>query len=158
MNKRDLVRFRKDWSTHIPMLIKYVQKTDKNVMELGSGLFSTPLLHWLCRDKKLVTYENVPEYYQFAKKFQWKNHSIRFIEDWDKLKTRKHWGVIFIDHNDGHRGEDAIKFKDNADYIIIHDSNADCYGYDNIWKHFKYRCDWKECKPWTTVLSNFKEL
>lgn len=158
MNKRDLVKLGKEWSTHMPLLIKIVQQSQGTVMEIGSGIFSTPLLHWLCRNRKLITYENIPEYYDFARKFKSRYHSIRFINNWNELnKIKKHFGVVFIDH-DGDRADTAIKFKDKADYIIIHDSNVNRYGYEKIWKQFKYRYDWKDCKPWTSVLSNFDEL
>lgn len=151
--------FRKAWTTHMPMLIKYVQLAKGDVMELGAGPSSTPLLHWLCRDKKLFTYENTQHYYDYAKQFQSKTHSIRKVENWDDIKTKKHWGVIFIDHAPpAQRGKDVIKFKDSADYIICHDSEGKDYGYEEVFKHFKYRYDWKDCYPWTTVLSNFKEL
>jgi hypothetical protein len=154
---KNYLRFKKEWTTHMPMLIKAVQASTGPVMEIGAGPFSTPLLHWLCRDRRLVTYENIQYYYDFAKRFKWRNHRIKLISDWDALQTRQHWGVIFIDH-DGHRGEDAVKFKDKADFIVLHDSDERCYGYDKLEGHFKYRFDWKECKPWTTVVSNFKDI
>ena len=155
----NLIKLKKEYSTHMPMLIKYVQLTKGDVLEIGSGLFSTPLLHWLCRDKKLLTYENNDEYYNFAKKFRWRKHKIIKINNWNEIKIDRHWGVVFIDHAPIlQRVKDVIKFKDNADYIIIHDSNERCYGYDKIYSYFKYRYDYKDCIPNTTVLSNFKPL
>jgi hypothetical protein len=141
------------------MLIKYVQLTKGDVLELGAGPSSTPLLHWLCRDKKLVTYEDTQHYFDYARQFRWKKHSIRKVEDWDSIPVDRHWGVVFVDHSPPEqRGKDIIKFKDSADYIIAHDSDERCYGYEEAFKHFKYRYDWKETLPWTTVLSNFKVL
>jgi hypothetical protein len=154
---KDYPRFKKEWTTHMPMLIKAVQASRGAVVELGAGPFSTPLLHWLCLGRRLFTYENKEYYFDFAKRFQSKTHSIRLIDDWDKLKLDRHYGVIFIDH-DGHRGEDAVRFKDKADYIVLHDSNEDRYGYKLLEGNFKYRLDWKGAWPWTTVVSNFKNL
>jgi hypothetical protein len=156
------IRFPKGWSTHMPMLIRLVQMTDKPVLEIGSGLYSTPLLHWLCKERnvKLITYEDTPEYFKFAKSFQSRNHSIRFVEDWKNIDVETNWGVVLIDHHpEEQRGKDIMRLKDKADYFVLHDSEKEIvYGYDKVWEHFKYRYDWKDCKPWTTVLSNSKDL
>ena len=55
------VNAKKFWTTHMPVIIKFIQATEGRVLELGAGLFSTPLLHWLCAEKgrKLYTYEDV---------------------------------------------------------------------------------------------------
>jgi len=158
-------RLTKNWSTHLPMLIKTAQMTDGPILEIGSGLYSTPLLHWLCYEKKrrLVTYENDFDYFNFARSFRSKNHDVRFVKDWDEMDiVNKHWSVVLIDHTPSiRRAADAIRLKNNADYIIIHDTepeHSDEYDYDRIWPHFKYRYDWKGCKPWVTVVSNFKDL
>ena len=146
------------------MLISTVNKTEGPVLEVGAGLFSTPLLHWICkyRNQKLMTLENNKEYYDFAKKFQSKLHKIKLIENLDNFPINKHWGVVFIDHDMPYqrRGEDALRFKDSADYIVLHDTDLEKqYGYDKIWSDFKYRHDWKDYSPgWTTVVSNLKSL
>ena len=148
----------------MPMLIKVVQMSEGPILEIGSGPFSTPLLHWLCHEKgrKLITYENVPDYFKFAKGFQSRNHRIRFVKDWEEMDIKAHWGVVLIDHEPAKRRHaDILKLKDNADYIVIHDTEPERenkYGYQNIWPLFKYRYDWKGCRPWTTVVSNFKNL
>jgi len=158
------IRSNKAWSTHMPMLIKCVQMSDGPVLEIGSGLFSTPLLHWLCYEKgrKLITYENNLDYFSFAKSFQSRNHRIRFIKDWDEIDTeaKMHWSVVLIDHTPEERRKiDAIRLKEKADYIIIHDTDCESkYGFDEVWPHFKYRYDWRGCRPWTTVVSNFKDV
>ena len=156
------MRLNKAWTTHIPMLLKYVKDADKPVLELGAGLFSTPLLHWMCKENgvKLRTYENVKEYFKFSKSFQSSTHRIRLIDDWDKVENNgTFWSVVFIDHAPAERRHiDAIRFANKADYVILHDSNKNVYKYDEVYPHFKYRYDWKECKPFTTVLSNFKKL
>jgi tRNA A58 N-methylase Trm61 len=149
-------------STHNPMLIKTVLVSEGPVLEIGAGIYSTPLLHWLCKmlDRKLVTYENNPEFYKFARKFVSKDHRVSFIEDWDKMDFQTHWGVILVDHDPGSRRViDLINFKDKADYIVIHDTDLkDPYRWEEAWPHFKYRYTWKACRPWTTVVSNFIDL
>lgn len=149
-------------STHIPMLIKTVMISQGPVLEIGAGIYSTPLLHWLCKtmNRKLITYENSPDYYHFAKKFASNGHSIRYIESWDGLDFKTHWGVVLIDHDpDSRRVVDLINFKDKADYIVVHDTDLEGqFHWEEAWPHFKYRHTWKDCRPWTTVVSNFKDL
>lgn len=155
------IEIKKGWSTFMPILIKAVSLTNGDVLEMGAGYFSTPLLHWICKYKNLLfTYENDPLFYSFAKQFQSPKHVIKLVNNWDDIKINKHWGVVFIDHvPDNRRGKDIIRFKNNADYIVIHDSEREnTFGYIEAWGHFKYRYDWKDCRPWTTVLSNFKGL
>jgi len=152
----------KGLSSHNAILIKAVLISKGSVCEVGAGLYSTPLLHWLCRamKKRLITYENNEVFYQFAKKFQSKLHRIRKIEDWNKMDFKKHWGVVFIDHAPAkRRGQDVINFKNSADYIVMHDTEDEKnYEYNRVWPYFKYRFDWKEGWPNTSVVSNFYSL
>jgi len=146
------------WSTHLPMLIKTVLHSDKPVIEFGAGIYSTPILHWLCEERgiELITYENDPICYNFCKDYASKNHKVIFIKDWDEIPLDKQYGVVLIDHVPlKRRGVDAIKFKDNADYIVLHDTGIPRkFGYHKVWEHFKYRHDWKKFHPFTSVVSN----
>jgi len=164
------MRLRKDYTTHIITVIKLLQMTTGPVLEMGSGVFSTPLLHWLCAEsrRRLETYEDNVEYFQFANSFRSRNHKIILVDDWDKIDIDKHWDVVLIDHEPPEgvihpsllhrRSIDAIRLKDQVDYIILHDSETDHYGYSKVYPHFKYIYHWQFCRPWTTVVSNFKDL
>ncbi len=149
----------KEQGTHILTLIKAVQNTKDDVCEVGAGFSSTPLLHWLCLGRKLVTYESDPGYAHFARHFRSKNHMTRLVKTFDEVDFKRHWSVVFIDHSPKRpllRGDDAIKFK-NADLIVLHDTEPESqinYGYDKVFPHFKYRYDWTLCKPFTSVVSN----
>ena len=52
--------FKPSDGSHLPVLIKMVLMTDGPILELGTGFFSTPVLHWLCAEKKrkLVSYDS----------------------------------------------------------------------------------------------------
>ncbi len=167
--------FEMETSTHFPLLMKVVNISKGTVLELGSGLFSTPLLHWMCyaRDffgskavpaRKLITCESYKHYLKFAKKFETPTHEIRFVKDWATEELNEHYGVVFIDHSPKRpltRGDAAIRFANNADYVVLHDAGENShekYGYEKAYKHFKYRYDWTGCVPHTTVLSNFHDL
>ncbi len=135
-----------------------------DVCEMGAGFNSTPILHWICQGRKLVTYENNPDFYHFARKYQTYNHRIKKVNKWSEVDFKRHWGIVFIDHTIGRqpwekglqRGDDAIKFI-NADVLILHDTEpeeTEHYHYNIVWPKFKYRKDWTECKPFTSIVSN----
>ena len=158
--------------SHLPILIKVLSLSDGPVLELGTGLFSTPYLHWACYDakRKLVSYENKKEFFDtwnYEDKRESNNdysyHQRILVEnnEWDKIDISEHWGVVFIDHNPGPRRREEMKrVANNADYVVVHDTddkNDFYYKYAEYFPLFKYRWDSK-IYPRTTVLSNFKDL
>ena len=56
------------YGSYIPALLTALGKVDGDVLELGSGLYSTALLHWICLEqkRKLITYENDQRYFDLA--------------------------------------------------------------------------------------------
>lgn len=152
------LRSGKMWTTHMPLLIKLLLGTKGTVIEVGSGPFSTPLIHWICSytGRKLITYENVQSYYKFAKQFQSKYHSIRFVETWDDMPVQE-CAVIMIDHEPSERRVvDIERFKDSCEYMIVHDTEEkrnDLYHFDSISHLFKNRVDFESGNR-TTVFSN----
>jgi len=153
----------KNYTTHIAMLVKVLFKSEGLVIECGGGVFSTPLLHWLCKmsRRELITYEQEPNYYAFERAFQSPLHRVRFVKNWDDIEIPKHVGMVFIDHHPPERRMiETERFKDVADYIVIHDTERVSreYNREEVLNAFKYRYDWKECKPWTSVFSNLKDL
>lgn len=152
----------KNWSTHNAMLIRAMLVSKGDVVEVGGGLYSTPLLHWMCKNmgRKLITYENDPLFARMARGFKSDFHQIIEIKSWDEMDFKTHRGLVFIDHHPNERRvQDVINFKDSADYIVIHDTqDEEKHKWSLGWGHFKYRFDWKDCKPWTSVVSNFFDL
>lgn len=147
-------------TTYMGVLTKVLLMSEGDVLELGAGPTSTPLLHWICKDmnRMLISYENDPEVYNFARQYQSRLHRVRFVKDWDEIDTNIHRGLVFAGHGPAERrGLDAIRFKDSTDYIVIHNTNNENY-YADVWKHFKHIYTWKESLPWTSVVSNFKDL
>lgn len=149
---------RKNYTTHISTLLVAIQATEGKVIELGGGQSSTPFLHWVCKagERKLISYENHPAYYEYERTFQGPYHAVRKVEDWDDVKVEP-CGVVFIDHHPSYRRSiDAIRFKDHADLVVIHDTERDDENYRNsdIWPHFKYHFHYKDARPWTSIVSN----
>ena len=154
------------YGTHLPCLIKALSKTTGDILELGTGLFSTPYLRYsaMLSGRLLVSYENYKEWYDFMLKY-WTsndNHQINFIEEYKDAPIDKDWDIVLIDQTpDSSRNEEAIRLKDKAKYIIIHDSNPSNYKvthYDELFPHFKYKTDWMGDNNRATVLSNIIDL
>ena len=153
----------KNYTTHIGMLVKVLMNSEGLVIECGGGVFSTPLLHWLCKmqRRRLITYEQEPNYFAFERQFQSPLHSVRFVENWDDIDIPKHVGMVFIDHHPPKRRMiETARFKDVADFIVIHDTERESreYNLPEVLDDFKHRYDWKECKPWASVFSNRYQL
>ncbi len=141
--------------SHIPILAFCVINFPGSILELGCGWYSTPLLHCLAGDRRLLTLENEKEWFDQFKKFQSATHEIRLIDDWDKVNIEgEPWGIAFVDHHPGPRRIVEIeRLKDVAKIIVIHDVEAPGYHYEAIWGLFKfvYTCRWFPC--WTAIAS-----
>ena len=154
------------YATHLTCLIKALEKTQGDILELGTGIFSTPFLRYYCmlNDRKLVSYENFKNWYDFMLKY-WtsnKNHQINFIDEYKNAPVDRFWDVVLIDQTpDSSRAEEIIRLKDQAKFVVIHDSNPSNYKvthYDKIYPLFKYKTDWMGDNNRATVLSTLVDL
>lgn len=159
------MRYNPNWSSHLPILIKVLNISEGPVLEMGMGPFSTPVIHWLCLDQKriLVSYENDLNYFNQNKVFGAAWHQIKLVKNWSQADIENtHWGLAFIDHTpELRRSIDIKRISNKADYIVVHDSEEKSehkYHFTEIYPLFKYRYNYQRQKPYTTVLSNFKDL
>lgn len=137
--------------------------TDGDVLEMGIGLFSTPYLHWACLDKrKLVSYENNPQYYRYFKSYNGELHEMKFVQDWDQADIEHPWDIAFVDHSpESRRKEDVKRLANFARYLVLHDTEPareELYGYSEVFPLFKYRYDFVNPRSNTSILSNFNNL
>lgn len=152
------------YGSHLPVLTKITRETKGPILELGIGLYSTPYLHYAClpTKRKLVSYENDEGWIRYFRDCRSDYHEVNHIDDWDKLEIDGFWDIIFVDHHPGFRRSiEAKKLANQANYIIIHDSepqNDPNVKYSEIYPLFKYRFDYTACLPHTTILSNFVNL
>lgn len=114
--------------------MEVMNRTNGDVLELGAGVFSTPVLHWMCKkmQRRLMTIENDEKWFNFCRKpFQFGHnrplhHRFIFVKSWDdadKYINRK-WDVVLIDHSPSERRIVEIrKLANLANYIVIHDSD-----------------------------------
>lgn len=151
-------------ASHIAVLTRLIDISEGDILEVGTGYFSTLALHWFAHiyKRKVYSYESDPRWYKRALRMSSKYHFIYKVENWDELPAGKHWGVVFIDHSPAERRMVEIeKFKDLADYIVVHDTepeNDKEYHYSKIWPLFKYIFHYNKISPWTSVVSNLKRL
>ena len=160
------MKYNPHYCSHLPVLIKTLQITNGDVLELGTGLFSTPVIHWLCipHGRYVYSLEYDPKYLAFVEGFTEPLHKIEAVPDWDwdKVDIEKQWDVVLVDHSPGERRKVEItRLANLAKYIIVHDTdwrNEKHYHYADIYPLFKYRYDYQVMKPRTTILSNFIDL
>ena len=158
--KRSMVRM----ATHLPLLVRAFELSEGDVLEMGTGYFSTLVLKWLCEmhDRTLYSFEGNKKWYDRAMRKPKPFQELIYTPNWDDVDIERHWGLAFIDHGPNKRRHvDIARLANYADYIVIHDTEPESdknYHYSKIWDLFKYRYDYKKCLPWTSVVSNTKEL
>lgn len=154
------------YGSHLSVLLRAISLTKGDVLELGMGLYSTPVLHHICVSGKrhLTSYETNEEYVKWAKDYGYecKYHNIFLVGSYDAADIEKPWDVVLIDHDPSSRRRTEIRRLANlAKYIVIHDSNGrgeSHYHYHDIFPLFKYQFNWSQEEPHTTVLSNLVDL
>ena len=147
--------------SHLPVLIKIVNMTQGPILELGSGMYSTPFLHWAClaAKRKLVTYESSEQFFDYIRHFQNDYHDIKLINDYHSIDLSDPWQVVFIDHSPDEERIEEIKRLTHAEYVICHDAEKeDKYHYSQIMNLFKYNYLFSVVRPHTLVLSNKWDL
>lgn len=155
------------FGTHITPLMAAVLSTQKDVVELGMGDYSTPLLHELVKylrttggNRKIHSYETDPNWLLNFEDLRTDWHGINFVADWDEIKIPKIFSVLLVDHAPAQRRVvDIHKFANAANIIVVHDTEkANYYGYEPVFSQFKYRKDYERYSKKTTLLSNIMNV
>ena len=160
----DIKRFSLRYASHLSVTMQAVLKTEGSVLELGAGHFSTPVLHWMCAQKKreLVSYDNQERFLHWSHVYECEWHHLYYLEDWDGAEIDRAWDVVLVDHSPSERRiTEIVRLANLAKYIVIHDSNAHYnreYHYDTIYKLFKQQLNFDAVVPSTTVLTNLVDL
>jgi hypothetical protein len=152
------------FGSHLPVLMKAVALTDGPVLEMGMGNCSTIFLHWACATKKrpLVSYENDPMRFRWAREFECDFHEVHCINDWTKVDINQPWDVVLIDHHPVRCRLGAIRTLANvAKYIVAHDTQGRSnriFRYSEVFPLFKWQYNYDFYLPKTSVLSNLVDL
>ncbi len=132
------------YGSHIPVLVRALEATlgpkPGRIVELGTGIYSTPLLHWLCRwqGRELVSLENRSEFLDVfgIRGYSAPWHYVALIEDWGRALLEQPWDVALVDHEPAERrATDALRLLPWTKIVVVHDTGW----WDD--KHYGFRRD-----------------
>lgn len=116
------------WGSHLAPLMECLASSTGDVLELGVGHFSTPVLHAYClaAQRNLVSVEGDPEWFhKFKSRYDCSGHRF-LIGDYDKLVpelAKQQWGVVLIDNSPGgqRRASDFRSLINCSEFVVVHD-------------------------------------
>lgn len=152
------------YSTHIPCLLKALRMTSGDVLEIGSGYFSTPIIHLLCvpRGRRVVTMESDPNFIPITRQFEGPLHTVELVNNWDEARVDGHWGLAMVDHHPPlRRREEVTRLADCAELIVLHDTSPEqdhVFQYSVVWPLFRWIYHHWDIFPGTSLLSNHINL
>jgi hypothetical protein len=150
------------FGTHQAVLRACLDQTSGSVLELGCGLYSTPLLHERCaaEGRLLVSADTDEAWLKRFADMSGEGHQFLHVtpeRDWNLLPYQlRPWSVVLVDqHPAAARLVSIAALMDAAEFIIVHDTETATYFYEPLLRQFRYRFD-DGCDPQTTVVSNLR--
>jgi hypothetical protein len=151
-------------ASHIRLLAAAALRTQGDVLELGCGWYSTPLLHEITRvqGRRLWTFDNQPYWLPPFEPFKSDMHLISRVGWWQEMydcfPKSLRFGLVFVDQGQPIEREYAIREllkREMADVFVMHDTEeGHAYGYTRTLPLFKYKWTDESQKVHTTVASN----
>lgn len=141
----------KEYGSHLPVLRWALENTTGPILELGGGLYSTPLLH--NSGRPVVTVERHPKWKKYLA--NWASPTHQVVEE----IPAGSFGLVFVDNEEDRRVPDLLSLKGRFDIAICHDTEPSAWAADIVhWEdalgQFPHRFDYKpDGVPWTTVVS-----
>jgi len=154
-------------ASHQRVLIAAALRTTGDILELGCGWYSTPLLHEIAtvQNRQLWTFDNQEYWLPPFKKLTCPEHKIIRVGWWGDMygyfPDRNHrFGLVFVDQGQPCEREYAIRnLIERADVFVMHDTEEKvAYGYERTLKMFKHQVTDKCQRAWTTVASNIIDV
>ena len=158
-------------SNHQPVLVACVARASQNadgtnrvVLELGCGHYSTPLLHGMCAvlGLTLVTMESDRDWLaRFKHLDDGGGHVVLHVGNWRDVRPmlRQPNALVFLDHRPYEARGAALRDCGNSCLIVAHDTQeARRHAYQYDFTPFKHRYDYTRYTPATTVVSNTDDL
>jgi hypothetical protein len=146
-------------------------QTVGDIIEYGSGIYSTNLLHKITYDlkRKLISLDTDNEWLiKFAIFNETYHHRIYYVgrDDIENHRVNEKWAVAFVDHGvQTRRPANAINLALSAQVVVIHDTNEireSIYQFikNGVYDKFKYNCKYTFHGGMlqTNILSNFIPL
>jgi hypothetical protein len=159
------------WGSHTPILMTILNNTHGDILELGSGYYSTPLIHqYGSRDRRILTIDSDCKWLQKFRGLENTFHAFtctqthhtnltftelfykispqRIDQAWTMSVPQDHrFGVAFIDHSPGYRRyKDILLLRKTCDILVVHDTD------DVLVKRFVFG------KKLQDVLNSFKYI
>ena len=143
------------WSTHLPALATAVHLYGGNVLEIGCGWYSTPLLYAM--SKNVLTIETDPVW---AKKFEsiTKDHLLlvdNLVETIEDLVGQ--WNVIFVDCEGNDLRRRCVELFINSKCCIVAHDTQEAH-YQTLVRKVKYQRHYDFIMPRTSHLSNVLDV
>lgn len=161
-----------DWGygTHTIPLLTAVLYTTGDVLELGCGDFSTPMLDTVLSKmpgRKLFTAEGDASWLKHFKNLESSWHVMRHVPAFQMSASsklplpkwmRRQWGLVFIDQAPGDRRRRDIKrLRKMAQVFVVHDTSSfveHIYKLKEVLASFKYRYTYPRYVRTTTIVSD----
>lgn len=146
------------YGTHLVPLIAAVKYTNGNVLELGMGDYSTPVLHEVLKNtgRMLISVENDREWFHNFKDLSYQFHALRNTDYKDPWLLSIQYSVIFVDNAPApDRAKALLHFMNSTEIFVVHDTDKmKYYGYEEVFSQFEYRYTYPRYRKSTTLLSN----
>jgi len=148
------------WATHLPALLACVAHTMGPVLELGCGVYSTPVLHAACAGRHLVSVDRHAPWVQRFAHMRSKDHAVICAPDGAELAAHE-WDVVLVDSTPAQgRIEEIARLRATSRLLVIHDTEPGrpVYRYDQILPSFPHARVWDREPTWTTIVSDVDDL
>ncbi len=141
------------YATHLEALVTAALESEGDILELGCGSYSTPVLSAIAkhRGNKLVVNASDPV---------WANRYKEFAEivivDWKTWQPEGQWGMIFLDNEEHqpYRLMRVPKLLEHAPIVVMHDADQAEMSteFSQITSGLNIKT-YKTHQPWTMVFS-----
>lgn len=153
------------FGTHLAALTEACARSTGPIIEVGAGTYSTPALLEIAKasGRDLVTVERhdewVTPFVDLAVQLGMldRYHVTRDLET--GLAAFDHYGVALVDGEAAERAPAVLALLPKCDYIVVHDTErlGDYAGLAEAIATARYRHDFTDVDPWTSVLSDVIE-
>lgn len=146
-------------ATFIQALVRAVMMTRGPVLELGMGLYSTPLLHMLLApvERELRSVDNNHEWgtRACAVSDPFRVAGYYLATSWDDIDVSGAWDVVLLDLAPGEARMpmlERLRANQQIGYVVVHDAeNGSFWPFFDKWRFCHHD---RRIMPWTTVVSN----
>jgi hypothetical protein len=158
------------YATHVPALGMGMMMTDGDVLELGTGLVSTPMLSAMIKftNRRLVSLEQSERWWRgMSQQYQGERHDVVYcpgFERMEEIATSQRWGLVLVDHelpdqvSYEHRVKMLGMLRSWAEVVVVHDTEDDRVDWDGAMDDYRFRWTFRMVTPWTTMLSNSVDI